>query len=227
VPKKAEPEVAATAAPAEEAKPMPTGIVKRAGNKDHSDVTKWMDMASTKSPAQIAKEEKAAKDAKEAQEAKLAKEAKAAQDAKLAQEAKALADAKQIAAKAREAAKQVAVAPIEKPLEVNLPSTIAAAPAKATTLPSAGATAAEVAALKVISSVQPKYPSNAAREGILEGVVSARIHIETDGRVSQVEILKANPNRYFGKEVIAAVSQWRYSPIAKPQTTLMEFAFKL
>jgi len=52
--------------------PMPTGIAKsRMLHKDqHADVTKWMDQASTKTPAQIALEAKLARELKEAQEQK-------------------------------------------------------------------------------------------------------------------------------------------------------------
>lgn len=193
----------------------PTGLVKNPYKHGAAaDVTKWMDMASTKTPAQIAQEEKLAKDAKEA---------------KLAQEAKALAAAK--AAAASKEVPRVAVPPpqivtpkVVEPIVVATAPTVAAAVPKPTPAP---APVPESIVLKVVSSVQPKFPNTAIRSGVTDGIVKARIHIETDGKVSQVEILSAKPTRYFDKEVIAAASQWKYAPIARPQTTLLEFNFKL
>ncbi|MFZ6873550.1 energy transducer TonB [Undibacterium sp. Di27W] len=217
------PEAVASApeAPASNAA-MPTGLVKNpVKHSDTADVTKWMDMASNKTAAQIAKEEKLAKDAKDAKEAKDAKDAK---EAKLAAEAKALAakakDAPKVASATAVAPAPVPV-PAPKPVEVP-PPVVAAAPK-----PAPAPAPVENLTLKVVSSVQPKYPSTAVRAGVTSGVVSARVHIDTDGKVSQVDIVKANPPKHFDKEVIAAASQWKYAPISKPLTTLLEFNFKL
>ncbi|MBI1772732.1 MAG: TonB family protein, partial [Burkholderiales bacterium] len=201
-----EPAPVASAPDAPASTAMPTGLVKNpVKHADTADVTKWMDMASNKSAAQIAKEEKLAKEAKDAKEAKEAKDAK---DAKLAAEAKTL------AAKVKEVPKvasatATAPAPVPKPVEAP-PPVVAAAPK-----PAPVAAPVENLTLKVISSVQPKYPSTAVRAGITSGVVSARVHVDTDGKVSQVEIVKANPPKHFDKEVIAAASQWKYAPISK------------
>ncbi|MFZ6767348.1 energy transducer TonB [Undibacterium sp. Di26W] len=203
--------------------PMPTGLVKNpVKHSDTADVTKWMDMASNKTAAQIAKEEKAAKEAKDA---------KAAADAKALADAKAAADAKLLASKAREPVKvapAVVAAPVAtKPVDIPPPVVAAAASKAAPTPAPVAAAATENNVLKVVSSVQPKYPNGAVRAGVTSGVVSARVHIDADGKVSQVDIVKANPPKHFDKEVIAAASQWKYAPISKPQTTMLEFNFKL
>lgn len=199
----------------------PTGLVKNPIKlSDTADATKWMDMASTKTAAQIAKEAKDARDAKDAKDAKEAKEAKEAREAKLAteareaKEAKLAAEARALAAKAKEVPKVAEAAPA--PLAV-APKPVAAAVQAPP----------EQLTLKLLSGSQPNYPRDAARTGVLSGTVSARLHVETDGKVSKVEIVKAKPPRQFDREVMAAAAQWKYAPISKPLTTIVEFNFKL
>lgn len=202
---------------------MPTGLVKNPVKLSHTaDATKWMDMASTKTPAQIAKEAKLAKDAKDAKDAKEAKEARDAKEAqarKLAAEAKEAQDAKLAAearanAKAKEAAKVLAAATAPSPTVPKPAPSVAPAPSEQLTL-------------KVLSSVKPKFPHIAAQSGVTSGTVTARFHVETDGRVSRVDVVKASPPRLFNSEVIAAATQWKYAPLSKPLTTMVEFNFKL
>ncbi|GGX53611.1 energy transducer TonB [Undibacterium squillarum] len=197
----------------------PTGLVKNPVKHGHvADVTQWMDQAGTKTPQQIAAEERAAKEAKEKAE-------KAALEAKKAQEAKAA------PAPAKPAIRET-VTPVTPAPQAAAPAPVQAAPAPvqvAAAAPAPKPAAAEPEksnVLKLVSNPAPKYPTAAARAGITEGAVSARLHIEPDGRVSQVEILKARPTKVFDKEVIAAASQWKYAPIAKGQTIVTEFNFK-
>ncbi|MFZ6647101.1 energy transducer TonB [Undibacterium sp. TJN25] len=218
----------APAAPASQAEASrPTGLVKNAvrHTDQTADVTKWMDQASTKTAAQLAAEEKQAK------------EAKAAQDAKLAQDAKAAKTATAQAPAVHEAAKPAAAAApppqVVTPKVVEVAASSSTAPAAAAPKPAAPApavaavAAAEQNVLKLLSSSQPSFPGLAARAGLTEGVVSARIHVDTGGNVSHVDILKAVPAKYFDKEVIAAASAWKYAPISSPQTKVLEFHFKL
>jgi len=216
----AEPASVASVPETEAAKP--TGLVKNAirHTDQTADVTKWMDQASTKTAAQTAQEEKQAKEAKEA---------KAAQEAKLAQDSRA--QAARNAMPVHEAARSASVAAPQSPQLVapkivEIPasaSPVAAAP-KAS---APAAAAAEQTALKLLSSTQPGFPRAAARAGLTEGVVSARIHVDTDGKVSHVDILKAIPSKYFDTEVIAAASAWKYALVSSPQTKVLEFHFKL
>ena len=198
---------------------MPTGLVKNPVNHGHvADVTKWMDQASTKTAAQIAQEEKLLKEAREKE--KQALEAKRAPESKTP--AKPAPVAREVLAAASAPAPAPAPAPVvTKPAEAA--PVVAAAPAPA----AQKAAEPERIALRLLNSIQPKYPATAARAGVTEGVVSAKIHIEPDGKVSQVEILKARPPRYFDKEVIATVMQWKYAPITRAQTTVTEFNFKI
>jgi periplasmic protein TonB len=180
-----------------------------------ADVTKWLDQAGTKSAERLAAEEKKARELKLAQE-KVAQETKAAQDAKAA----AL-----LAAKARDTAKAAPPPPqvvAPKPVEIPVvaPTVTKAAPATATAAP-------EPVVLKLLSSVQPKFPIAAAREGLTQGTVTARMFIDTNGSISKVEIVNAQPKKFFDKEVIAAGLQWKYAPVNSPQVNVVQFNFKL
>jgi protein TonB len=204
--------------------PQATGLVKNPVKmRDTADAVKWMDMASTKSPAQVAKEEKLALDAKNA---KLAADAKAAHDAQLAADAKTAADLKAAAdataaaiAKAAADAKALAAA---QALEAQKAQAAAQAAAQA----KAAQVAVQEPVLKLLSQEQPKFPKNAVADGITSGMVTAQAQIEADGHISNVKILKASPAKYFDKAVIAAVSRWKYAPIAQPTNTKLEFSFK-
>lgn len=210
-----EPEAASETAPVA-ISDKPTGLVKTAVRQvdQNKDVGKYLDQFSAKTAAQIAQEEKQAKEAKLALEAKLAAEAKA-KESKNASNAKPIAVAPVVVAKAPEvtASAVVLAATPAKPL---------ATPA---TIPVPTPVVAEVTTLKLLSSVQPGFPRNAIRANVTEGVVNARIHISTEGKVTQVEILRAKPAKHFDQEVISAAMQWKYAPISSPQTKLLEFAF--
>ena len=226
--KTAPPESTETAASTTETSaPLPTGLVKNAvkHTDESANITKWLDKASTKSPERIAQEEKQAREAKE----KLAREAKQAQDAKLAQEAKAEQEARAaaLAARAREAQKPApapASTPAPAPVIAKTEPTPAASQAPA---PAPKPAAPEPIVLKLLSSIQPKFPRVAARDGITEGSVVARLHIDTSGKVTQVDIVSSTPRKAFDSEVINAAKQWKYAPIAAPQTNTIQFNFKL
>ncbi|MBX9902609.1 MAG: energy transducer TonB [Burkholderiaceae bacterium] len=205
------------ASEAETSASMPTGIVQNAVKHTHesADVTKWLDQAGTKSAERLAAEEKQARELKLAQE-------KAAQEAKAAQETKAAA---LLAAKARETAKAAPPPPqVVAPKPVEIP---VVAPTVTKTSPAPTTTAPEPVVLKLISSVQPKFPIAAAREGLTQGTVTARMFIDTNGSISKVEIVNAQPKKIFDKEVISAALQWKYAPISSPQVNVVQFNFKL
>lgn len=191
---------------------MPTGIVQNAVKHTHesADVTRWLDQAATKSAERLAAEEKQARELRQAQE-------------KAAQEAKAAA---LLAAKARETAKAAPPPPqvvAPKPVEIPVVAPTVTKTSPAPTTPAAP----EPVVLKLISSVQPKFPIAAAREGLTQGSVTARMFIDTNGSISKVEIVNAQPKKIFDKEVISAALQWKYAPISSPQINVVQFNFKL
>ncbi|MBC3869781.1 energy transducer TonB [Undibacterium oligocarboniphilum] len=212
-----------SSAPPSQSSAQPTGLVKNPVSHDHvADVTKWMDQASTKTAAQIAQEEKLLKETREKQ----VQEAKHAQENKTVQ-AKNTATAKESLPAASVPAPVTTPTIAPKPVETAPPAATTAAPATPPTTAQNKPAEPERIVLKLINNIQPKYPATAVRAGVTEGSVSALIHVETDGKVSKVDIIKARPAKHFDKEVISTVMQWRYAPISRPQTTVVEFNFKV
>ncbi len=68
------------------------------------------------------------------------------------------------------------------------------------------------AAPKVIKKVPPEFPSEAAKKGISAGSVKAKLITEADGKVSDVEIVEAEPKRVFDRAVKAALMEWKCEP---------------
>ena len=63
---------------------------------------------------------------------------------------------------------------------------------------------------KPLQRVQPTFPRQALQQGIT-GKVIAWVHVAPNGSVANVEI-KQSSNRLFDREVIRALSQWRFNP---------------
>ena len=63
---------------------------------------------------------------------------------------------------------------------------------------------------KAAYRVEPTFPPQAIRQG-LQGRVVAWVHVAPNGSVTQVEI-KQSSNRIFDREVIRAMSQWKFNP---------------
>lgn len=67
----------------------------------------------------------------------------------------------------------------------------------------------EVTHQKPLSRVEPIYPKQAATENI-EGYVQLSFDIETDGSVSNLHVIKSEPESVFDKAALKAVKKWRY-----------------
>lgn len=68
------------------------------------------------------------------------------------------------------------------------------------------------AAPKVVKKVPPDFPREAAQKGISTGVVKAKLTIEANGNVSDVEIVEAEPKRVFDRAVKQALMEWKFEP---------------
>ncbi|MFC4159631.1 TonB family protein [Chitinimonas lacunae] len=66
--------------------------------------------------------------------------------------------------------------------------------------------------LKPVFRQQPDFPREAAREGVTSGNIKARMTVDENGAVVQVDILEARPRRVFDRAVIAALSKWKFEP---------------
>jgi hypothetical protein len=83
------------------------------------------------------------------------------------------------------------------------------------------------AALVPIAQPRPAFAAEAARDGITQGRVLARLAIDADGRVNNVRILESSPRRAFDREVRHAALRWRYQPPGEPREIDVEFVFRL
>jgi len=81
--------------------------------------------------------------------------------------------------------------------------------------------------------VEPYYPGAARRLGV-KGRVTLFAIIGTDGKVGEIEILKATPeNRGFEAAAVDGLKKWRYKPaqlagktVAVSFTVTMDFTFR-
>jgi TonB family protein len=78
--------------------------------------------------------------------------------------------------------------------------------------------------LKPLSAVRPVYPPAAKAAGI-EGPVTLRASVEKDGSVSDVEVLRGDPQ--LAEAAVEAVRQWRYPPMEKAAITDVTLNFSL
>jgi periplasmic protein TonB len=62
-----------------------------------------------------------------------------------------------------------------------------------------------------IVRMEPKYPAQAARDGI-EGWVKLLFSIDVLGQVENVQVLESEPSRIFDREAKRALSKWKYKP---------------
>jgi protein TonB len=82
------------------------------------------------------------------------------------------------------------------------------APARAPTTP------AEESGLTPIIKVVPQYPEAARSQGI-EGRVAIDFTVNSSGAVESPTITESSPAGVFDQAALAAVSRWRYTPIAE------------
>jgi protein TonB len=61
--------------------------------------------------------------------------------------------------------------------------------------------------------VRPVYPESARRAGI-QGTTLLRIHIERDGRVSDVSVERSAGHQALDEAAASAVRRWRFEPAA-------------
>ena len=126
------------------------------------------------------------------------------------------------------------VAPAPAPLPANEPAVKASAgpdmppPAQlAMAAPTAVAPRPAVAtALKAISRDAPDFPREAIAEGLKNGVVNARIHVDAAGNVTGVDILGAQPAKVFDRAVRKALLRWQFEPLAAGQTSDLDVDVK-
>jgi protein TonB len=75
--------------------------------------------------------------------------------------------------------------------------------------------------------VKPVFPRQAIKDGVQKGTVIAHMLVRPDGSVSEVRIISAVPPRVFDREVVRALSQWRFTPEAVGFIGEVEIDFSL
>ena len=162
----------------------------------------------TKTPAELAVEEAARK--------------KAQDDQRALQAAAAAAAAQRQAETAAAAPAPVQQAPVQQPTTQPEPVAVAPPPRPAPAQPSPSRPAA--GELVAVSTPQPAYPPEAARSKT-SGQVVVSFTVNSDGSVSNIDIVSARPRGVFERSVQAAVRRWRFQPIAGSQTVTRTFDF--
>jgi protein TonB len=61
-----------------------------------------------------------------------------------------------------------------------------------------------------IKRVEPVYPREAIRAGVASGRVQCKLQIDEKGNVLDVMIQESSPPRVFDREVVRALSQWKF-----------------
>ena len=75
--------------------------------------------------------------------------------------------------------------------------------------------------------VDPVYPREAIRSGVEKGRVIARLAIDEKGLVTEVRIVEADPPGVFNKEVIRALSLWKFQAEGEKFLGEVELTFTL
>jgi len=161
----------------------------------------------TRTPAQIAAEEAARQKA---------------QDDARALQAAAAAAAQQREAEAAAAQPAPTQAPPQQ--QTQAPEPVVAAPPVQRPTPQAAAPRPAANELVAISTPQPAYPPDAARSKTA-GQVVVSFTVNSDGSVSDIDVISARPRGVFERNVQAAVRRWKFQPIAGSQTVTRTFDF--
>ena len=64
---------------------------------------------------------------------------------------------------------------------------------------------------RVVSAMQPKYPSSARSAGI-EGVVGVKMLVNASGKVTEAIVVCSSGNAALDEAAVAAVYKWRFTP---------------
>ncbi|ENM5779458.1 energy transducer TonB [Vibrio mimicus] len=59
--------------------------------------------------------------------------------------------------------------------------------------------------------IEPNYPAKALQRGV-EGYVTLRFNIDELGKTRDIEVVDSNPKRYFEREAMLALRNWKYQP---------------
>ena len=139
--------------------------------------------------------------------------------------ARPLASASPAPAPAEAATAATAAAPPAAP--VTAPAAAASSVGSRTPAPPAASAAAADGALPApVSRVNPRYPPRAQQRRI-EGQVDVQFVVGPDGRVAEVQVVRATPEGVFDREAVAAMQRWRFEASGRTSRGRQTFDFKL
>ena len=81
--------------------------------------------------------------------------------------------------------------------------------------------------LEIIEKEGMAFPKEAIRNGVEKGTVVARMQIDGNGNVTDVQIVSSDPPRVFDKEVRRALSLWKFKADGEKYVAEIEIGFKL
>jgi len=81
--------------------------------------------------------------------------------------------------------------------------------------------------LEIIEREGLTFPKEAIRAGVEKGTVVARMQIDGNGNVTDVQIMSSDPPRVFDKEVRRALSMWKFKADGDKYIAEIEIGFKL
>jgi TonB family protein len=79
--------------------------------------------------------------------------------------------------------------------------------------------------LILLHQVDPDFPSVIVRR-LKKGVVTVHFEVQVDGSVKQPDVIKSS-NPRLNPAALAAVAQWKFAPLSRPQSASAEMAFDL
>jgi protein TonB len=80
--------------------------------------------------------------------------------------------------------------------------------------------------LVLVDRVEPKFPTQAVREGIEQGSVTVKFTVQTDGSVTNPTVTDAKPRRgIFDDAALRAVVRWKFKPLGAPKDTVVTVDF--
>ncbi|MDM7861526.1 TonB family protein [Alteromonas sp. ASW11-36] len=110
--------------------------------------------------------------------------------------------------------KEIPDRPIENPVDIDEPDTqwtYAPTIDTGTTLTDILSFGMQDSELRPLVRVDPRYPIDAARDGI-EGWVQMTFNVNELGGVTDIQVINAEPKRVFNQEAKRALAKWKYQP---------------
>jgi len=68
--------------------------------------------------------------------------------------------------------------------------------------------------LAAVMRIEPRYPVQAAEQGI-SGYVQIKFDVDAQGKVVNASVVKSSPEHVFDKEALRALTQWQYTATGK------------